>query len=203
MAHFWVNFLAPSTGSVIKNPASPRCPSNGLGIGWPATGVGSAAGAGTSTSARSGRAGLCVVGRTLRGVMISPSRTSSASRGPRGGGVTIVLGTGMMASRLIPCDSTVNTGLYGTGSPRSTSVSCISLVIPRRCISAVSACVPRTMPRTPASGSSGMVGLAAGSSAVGCGLTWGCSPEISSVLSTTLRPPSSTSMRRAPATPLA
>ena len=47
-----------------------------------------------------------------------------------------------------------------------------------------------------------MVGLAAGSSAVGCGLTCGCSPGISSVLSTTLRPPSSTSVRLAPATPL-
>ena len=139
VAHFCVNFRMFSAGSVIKNPASPRSFANGLGIGWPATGAGSAASAGTATSARSGRAGLSVVGRTLRGVMISPSRTSSASRGPRGGGVTIALGTGMMASRFIPCDSVVNTGLYGTGSPRSTSVSCISLVIPRLCISAVSA----------------------------------------------------------------
>ena len=76
-------------------------------------------------------------------------------------------------------------------------------MIPRRCIAAVSACVPRTIPRTPASGSSGTTGLGAGSSAVGCGVTCGCSPGISSVLSNTLRPPSSTSVRLAPATSLA
>ena len=67
----------------------------------------------------------------------------------------------------------------------------------------MSACVPRTVPRTPASGSSGTVGLGAGSSAVGCGLTCGCSPGTSSVFSRTLRPPSSTSVRLAPVTPRA
>ena len=140
-------------------------------------------------------ANLSVLGNCVLGVTIGPSLTISPCK-PRVSGV--------IASRLMPWDSIVNTPVLGTGSFRSTKLSCIGVIIPRRCISAVSACVPRTLPRTPASANStGGTGCTGGNSAVGICCIGCFLGNVRSVFSNTCLPAKSTVVRFADSTPLA